>query len=102
MTALRAGIAPLRKKLIEHPIYWSITSPVKLRLFMEQHVFAVWDFMSLLKALQLSNTCTSAPWIPKEDRMVSRFVNEIVLGEESDEDGRGGYISHFELYCVSA
>ncbi len=90
-----------RQKLLQHPIYKAIDSPEKVRIFMQHHVFAVWDFMSLLKRLQNDLTCTSVPWIPKPEPTFSRFVNEIVLGEESDEDGEGGYNSHFTLYLLA-
>jgi hypothetical protein len=96
--ALNLEIKPLRQQLLQHPVYRAVNSVGRLQLFMEQHVFAVWDFMSLLKALQRTHTCMTVPWMPKGSRRVVRFLNEIVLGEESDEDGRGGYASHFELY----
>src|SRR3984885_5822496 len=88
----------LRVKLLRHPLYGMIDSLTNLRIFMEYHVFAVWDFMSLLKSLQRSQTSVEIPWRPRPNATTSRFINEIVLSEESDEDGAGGYISHFELY----
>ena len=87
----------MRERLAAHPLYRSIRTTGHLRTFMEFHVFAVWDFMSLLKALQRELTCVSIPWHPTSWPDSRRFINEIVLGEESDSfEGRA--ISHFELY----
>jgi hypothetical protein len=98
--AIEERIAPLRARLAEHRLYASIRTEEQLRVFMESHVFAVWDFMSLLKALQSRLTCVSSPWTPTKLPDSRRFINEIVLGEESDEyDGR--FLSHFEIYLLA-
>jgi hypothetical protein len=96
--SIRAAIAPLRARLLDHPVYADIRSPAALRTFMEFHVFAVWDFMSLLKTLQRQICCVTVPWLPPPDRASARQINEIVLGEETDSDGRGGHAGHFDLY----
>lgn len=88
----------IRSELLSHPLYKEMNSAERVKIFMKHHVFAVWDFMSLLKRLQQSVTSVSVPWMPYENPAYSRFINEIVLGEESDEDGRGGFASHFQLY----
>ncbi|HEY2841315.1 MAG TPA: DUF3050 domain-containing protein [Pirellulales bacterium] len=95
---LRAAIEPFRQTLLNHPIYQDLGELPALRTFMERHVFAVWDFMSLLKALQKRLSCVDTPWLPGASTLGCRLVNEIVLGEESDQDGAGGFASHFELY----
>ena len=87
-----------RSVLVNHPLYNKIDSIDAIRLFMETHVFAVWDFMSLLKRLQLELTCASIPWIPVGNPITRRLINEIVFGEESDVDQNGQAVSHFELY----
>jgi hypothetical protein len=90
-----------RDRLVDHRLYARVNSPERLRRFMEMHVYAVWDFQSLLKAMQQRLTCTSIPWLPTPDREARRLVNEIVLDEESDELPEGGSASHFELYLES-
>lgn len=88
----------LRDQAASHRVYDSFETLDHVRLFMEHHVFAVWDFMSLVKALQARLTTVTVPWLPAGDPLSRRLINEIVLDEESDEDGQGGYSSHFELY----
>jgi len=95
---LRKETAPLREQLINHPLYSQIRSLPDLNIFMEYHVFAVWDFMSLLKSLQRQLTCIDIPWVPKGNAATRYLINEIVTGEECDIDQNGNRLSHFELY----
>ncbi|CAA9268767.1 MAG: PROBABLE REMNANT OF A TRANSPOSASE GENE PROTEIN [uncultured Corynebacteriales bacterium] len=98
MTSL-AEFDTARAELIDHPLYSQITTEDRLRVFMKHHVFAVWDFFTLLKRLQTEVTTVTLPWRPRGGRADhGRFIMEIVLAEETDEDIGGGYISHFELY----
>ncbi|MDE1163478.1 MAG: DUF3050 domain-containing protein [Acidobacteriaceae bacterium] len=100
IAAIEERLAPLREQLASHPLYASIQSIADVRVFMESHVFAVWDFMSLLKALQRGLTSVDVPWVPSRFPASRRFVNEIVLGEESDEYN-GQPLSHFEIYLLA-
>ncbi|WP_422396193.1 DUF3050 domain-containing protein [Pseudomonas trivialis] len=52
-------------QLCSHPLFNEITSLSKLQLFMQSHVFAVWDFMSLTKRLQRDLAGTQLPWLPR-------------------------------------
>ena len=94
---LEQRLKPLYARLASHPLYRSMRSLEDLHRFMETHIFAVWDFMSLLKALQRGLTCVEVPWRPSPSPEAGRLINEIVLGEESDLY-HGEATSHFELY----
>ena len=94
---LTKEIEPVRVKVVTHPMYNELSTIRAINTFMEHHVFAVWDFMSLLKSLQQELTCVNVPWIPTGATGSRRLINDIVLVEESDELN-DGFISHFELY----
>jgi DUF3050 family protein len=91
-------LCSLRAALLDHPLYTHVASVADLRRFMEDHVFAVWDFMSLLKRLQQDMTCVRVPWFPADNGRAARLINDIVIGEETDVDPDGSYVSHLDLY----
>ena len=91
-------IKPLRDKLLNHKLYSRISKIDDLQLFTENHIYAVWDFMSLLKALQINLTCTKIPWGPNKNSQTAYLINEIVLAEETDLNQAGERKSHYELY----
>jgi hypothetical protein len=94
---LEKAVDDARTRVVGHPLYANLDTFPAIVTFLEHHVFAVWDFMSLLKSLQRNLTCVELPWVPTGPTGSRRLINDIVLVEESDELG-GGFISHFELY----
>lgn len=96
--AVNDFIAAERSVLLQHPLYRKITQVAHLQKFTEGHVYAVWDFMSLLKALQIKITCVQVPWFASDLPSIRYLINEIVLAEESDEYIDGRRLSHFEMY----
>lgn len=95
---INESLEPIRQEIINHKLYSVISNIEDLRVFMEYHVYAVFDFMSLLKALQNSLTCSTIPWVPVGLGGTRYLINEIVVGEESDLDVNGNRKSHFEMY----
>lgn len=91
-------IQPQKDLLLQHSLYNKVKTIEDLNCFLENHVYAVWDFMSLLKALQAKLTCTTTPWFATENPQTRYLINEIVLAEESDLTIDGRRQSHFEMY----
>ncbi|MFT4204071.1 MAG: DUF3050 domain-containing protein [Chitinophagaceae bacterium] len=98
ISALTEQLQPIRKQLLAHPLYHNINTIENLQTFTQHHVYAVWDFMTLLKALQMRLTCVTLPWKPVGNADTRYLINEIVTGEESDVDEKGRRSSHYELY----
>ena len=98
MDKITQNLEPLKSKLKNHNLYNIINTQEDLKIFCESHVFAVWDFMSLLKKLQIELTSINIPWMPSNNSEVSKLINEIVAGEETDEALDGSAISHYEMY----
>ena len=94
-------LEPLKDRLKNHSLYNNIKDVEDLKIFSNAHVYAVWDFMSLLKFLQIKLTSTSLPWFPSENNTTAKLINEIVAGEETDEDQNANPMSHFEMYINS-
>lgn len=97
----RSAINAARRQLAAHPVYASVQEMGDLHVFMQHHVFAVWDFMSLLKTLQSTLAPVRTPWRPTGQPELTRFINEIVVEEESDMAPPGvgrDFMSHYELY----
>jgi hypothetical protein len=102
IVSLRQQIKDLREAVTRHPLFRRQWSVVDLRIVMEHHVIAVWDFMSLAKTLQRGLTCVEVPWSPPVYARAARMINEIILAEESDcIASLGFYGSHFELYMAA-
>jgi pyrroloquinoline quinone (PQQ) biosynthesis protein C len=95
---IQEQIKSYKQHLLHHSLYEKVTTLEELHVFLENHVYAVWDFMSLLKALQAKLTCTTTPWLPVGNPAVRYLINEIVVAEETDLALDGSRQSHYEMY----
>ncbi|MGV1011552.1 MAG: DUF3050 domain-containing protein [Flavobacterium sp.] len=95
---INQNIQEYKNQLLTHSLYEKVKTIDDLHCFLENHIYAVWDFMSLLKALQNKLTCTTTPWLPIGNPEVRYLINEIVVAEETDLALDGSRQSHFEMY----
>ena len=98
ISLINSKIQSHKDLLLHHSLYEKVKTIDDLHLFLENHIYAVWDFMSLLKALQQKLTCTTTPWFASPNPETRYLINEIVLAEESDLSYNGTRLSHFEMY----
>ena len=98
IATINRRIQPQKEQLLQHSLYDKVKTIEDLNSFLESHIYAVWDFMSLLKALQAKLTCTTTPWFATANSETRYLINEIVLAEESDLTIDGRRQSHFEMY----
>jgi len=103
---LAEALKPDLLTIESHPVFGSVQSEAQLRLFMETHVFPVWDFMSLLKFLQAELAPSTWPWMPRPHGDLVRLINDIVTGEECDKLPKShrkesSHASHFDLYLMA-
>lgn len=87
-----------REELAAHALFNQLETLEDLRRFTESHVFAVWDYMCVLKRLQQLLTCVTVPWAPSLSPRAARVINQAVLHQESGIDPGGAPASHFETY----
>ena len=95
---INQSIQNQKEQLLNHSLYNKVKTIDDLHCFLENHIYAVWDFMSLLKALQNKLTCTTTPWLPIGNPEIRYLINEIVVAEETDMSFDGKRQSHFEMY----
>lgn len=93
-----ATLHELNEKMCTHRVFGMVKDKEDLKLFMQTHAYAVWDFMLLLKRIQSEYTGYRFPWTPPRIPENARLINEIVLSEETEEIAPGVFGSHFELY----
>jgi len=98
---MATSLEPLKSSLRNHRLYELIADEESVRFFMQRHVVCVWDFMSVVKSLQQDLAGTSLPWVPPQNPLAARLINEIMLDEESDDLPGGGYGSHYNLYLMA-
>jgi len=96
--SINQNIQEYKNQLLTHSLYEKVKTVDDLHCFLENHIYAVWDFMSLLKALQNKLTCTTTPWLPTGNPEIRYLINEIVVAEETDLALDGSRQSHFEMY----
>lgn len=78
------------KQLSQHPVYNELTSRTKIKCFILYHIFAVWDFVKLLKPLQKQFLA-----YPRKSK---RFIDQMIFAQTSDLYSYDQQNEDFALY----
>lgn len=85
--------------LINHPLYNSIKTESDIKMYMFNQVWCVWDFMTLVKSIQIQIIPPNILWTPPKFPELGAYIYEVLLTEETDK----GYnsetnSSHFQTF----
>lgn len=95
-------IEKLTKDLFNHPLYRNIKNDEDIKIYMKHQIWCVWDFMTLVKSIQLAIIPPSIYWTPPKDASLGAYIYEVLLTEETDITYKAeGRASHFETYLES-
>jgi len=99
-----AELAPQRQRLDNRPVYAALHSLADLRCFMAHLVYAVRNFMPVVKYPQNAVAPTRYSWAPRHHPAARDCINQWMLEEKSDigppdADGNAVYGRRFELCC---
>ena len=85
--------------LYNHTLYSSIKNSDHIRIYMHNQVWCVWDFMTLVKSIQLKLMPPSILWQPPKYPTLGAYIYEVLLTEETDNSIRQNEnASHFQTY----
>ncbi|CAG9319831.1 unnamed protein product [Blepharisma stoltei] len=94
-----AKLKPLRTDLVSAYSSIKLESLPATRVYMKNFIYQAWAVISTLKALRSKLSPSTVPWYPPEDENSVRYINEILLDEETDVAGQPQqYSSHYNLF----
>jgi hypothetical protein len=98
--ALHPKLTPLINQIAHHRVVTHITTIEAVRRFMEQHVFAVWDFACLIQGLLQRIALPRIPGLANHPPAGIRLLYELAASELADDHPHkpDTCISHFHWY----
>ena len=86
------------QKLSHHEVYSKVTSRAQISCFMSYHIFAVWNFIKLLKSLQIKTSIALRSQALECSGETRDLIGKIVFAEESELYPYGQPTEYFAVY----